>query len=779
MNRLRASKFALGPRTCRRSLGVAVVALSTLSVTRIGQAQLTVTQVTGSAADGTASGNQAESVVILGTTSSGTSVESVTYNDDTGQSPTFIQYSATPPFRTVFPGFSAMGWSNRTRGSSGVFGSWTHSIVPAPQSLGFDMIWGDPSMASNPGMPNIVFMGSLAIPHDKLVFVSGLNNSSNLSIVGAVTEDPNTDTVSPLGGGCIARSTDGGQTFSIVGCVRDTSAVASAVQTPNIANSMKFGHFYDGSALAVTQNPSGGFSAFAAFIDTEINREAVWTMPDITSNNSNPFHKDNTVMGNVGALPDDSIGEIETHVRLVASGTDLWKMSAMFRDSLARTGFAPATFLTSDNLTAVTPAQLKLNLRNRNGNAIGLASDAVIGESVDLGPDASGTEITVRTGPQFAFDVGVNEANAPELRFVYMAADVPAMPGALSFATNFHLQGGFCSLSNPQKPVCQTVAQWVTPSFPEAMALFPAIKFAIPAGSTTPVWKVTFQGRNPSKTSQMAIFEANLVEPALVPNSPAFSDAGLTLLQLTPFQTPCPDVRGASVVPPRVGLNLGAGYWGDYDYMTFDPTSGNFVRSFTDSTLGCDTRQRFTSHNVHVSTVDIPTTPPQVTVDVTGAQFGTTGFNICSACNCFHSLPDTTITCTPLLTSSGAISTAPQTTQQELGCSDGHGALITVTCNGTTSTSGASGGMGGVDVSINLAIEKDCGSGFETVNDPSESTQNFTATDMLPGQTQTTNLLACDAFGGTSGICSIVANGGSCTFNLFGAGFAITTTGGF
>jgi hypothetical protein len=781
MNRLRATKFSTGPHLSWRYLGMGLVGLSTtLSVARVAHALLPVTQVTGSASDGTATGNQAESVPILGV-SSGTSVESVAYNDDTNESPMFIQYSSTSPLRTALPGFSAMGWSHRTRGSNNVWGPWTHSIVPAPTNIGWDLLWGDPSMASNPGMPNIVFIGMLAIPHDKLVFVSNLNNSPSPVVLGPVTEDPRTDTVSPLGGGCVARSTDGGQTFSIVGCMRDTSAVASPVLTPHIASSLAFGHAVDGSAMAVTQNPNGGFSAFAAFIDTDINREAVYMMPDITSNNANPFQKDNTVMGNVGAMPDDSVGEIETHVRLLASGTDLWKMSAMFRDSATSNGLSAITFLSQDSTTAVVPAHLKLNLRNRNGGPIGLASDAVIGESVDLGPDANGTEITLRTGPQFAFDVGVNEKMAPELRFVYMAADVPdQLPGApfQNHATSFHLQGGFCSLQDPQNPKCQIVAQWVTPSFPNAMVLFPAMKFAMPSGSSTPVWKVTFQGRNPQNLAQWAIFQADLVEPGLVPTSPTFSNAGLALLQLTPFQTPCPDVRGASIVPQSFGPNLGAAYWGDYDFMTFDVTSGNFVRSFTDSTLGCDSRLPLTSHNVHVSTVDIPTAPPQATVNLAGVQFGTTGFNICSACNCINSLPDATITCSPQLDANGAPTTTPVEVQQELGCSDGHGALVTVTCNGTTSSSGGSGGLGGLDVGVTLNIEKDCGSFFQTPND---SNPTFTAVDVLPGQSSTNSqfLDVCDAFGGTSGPCSIFANGGSCTFNDFDANVTVSTTGGF
>jgi hypothetical protein len=227
-----------------------------------------------------------------------------------------------------------------------------------------------------------------------------------------------------------------------------------------------------------SQNGSG-FSAFAAFIDTETNREAIWRMPDVTSNAANPFQPDNTLMGNVGSLPDDSLGEIETHVRLLASGSDLWKMSATFNSTSGSTGSS------ASGATTFEPAILKVNVRNRNANAVGLASDAVIGEAVFFGTDANGTAISLRTGPQFAYDIGTNEVGAQEMRFVYMAADTSGSTG-----TNFHLQGGFCPVNDLTQ--CRTVAQWISPPLNEAAALFPAIKFGTVPGTGQPAWKVTF-----------------------------------------------------------------------------------------------------------------------------------------------------------------------------------------------------------------------------------------------------------------------------------------------
>ena len=76
---------------------------------------------------------------------------------------------------------------------------------------------GDPSMASNPELPNVVLIGSLVVPDAK--FPSG-------GITGAVGGN-----CSPLGGGCVARSIDGGQSFSIVNCFSDTRPVSAVSPT--------------------------------------------------------------------------------------------------------------------------------------------------------------------------------------------------------------------------------------------------------------------------------------------------------------------------------------------------------------------------------------------------------------------------------------------------------------------------------------------------------------------------------------------------------------------
>ncbi len=531
-----------------------------------------ISQVNGTT-PATASNNEAESVSSVSVVN-GNRIEVVVTNDDNaGQLPGLITYTDTD--RTVLKGASDQAWNVRVRNGTSDSGWSQHPLAP-PTNLGFDVVWSDPAVASNPGLPQYVFLSALGVPDDKFNAVSALNGTPN-QFVGAFTDNP-----SPLGGACVARSTDGGQTFSFVSCFRD---VTNAGKTDD-----NLGHFYDGSSVAVAGNGSGGFAAYAAFIDTETGREAVWVMDDVTSNAPNAFHQDPTLMGNTGGQAiDGSLGDIETHVRLRASGTDLWKMSAETNGSSAFLSQGTASFI---------PADLKVNIRNRNGNAVVIGDDYVMRLEADLGTVVQGAELTLRSGPLFDYDVGVNEQNQPEMRFVYVAAFADSQGRA-----NYYLQGGYCT----QSPTltCTRPPQWRTPASLSPMAIDPAIKFGIPNGSSTPTWSVTYQGRDPAGT-QVAVFAGNLIRAADAAQTPLpFGPS-----QATPFQTPCPDVRGVD--------DLGDGYWGDYDQMGFDPVTGTFIRPYTDSSAGCVSRRRFTSRNVHVSTVEIPASAaPVVATQIT------------------------------------------------------------------------------------------------------------------------------------------------------------------
>jgi hypothetical protein len=501
-----------------------------------------VTKATGGAPD-TLADNQAETGYNVSVFPDKRRVECTTYNDGTGESPAFVTFTSTQ--RTVRPGFSNLGWSSRVRTPADPNPLWAHNKVRPP--AGISALWGDPAIASNPAAPGIVFISSLAVPNEKFP-LSG-------SIVGGVG-----GSCSPLGGACVARSTDGGVSFSIVDCFRDQTPVmgSTCVGTGVPTN----GHFWDGSSMAVTQTGSV-FSAFASFIDTELDREATWAMDDVTSNATHPFHPDTTVMGNVGSLAPVGILEgIDSHVRLRADGPSLWKMS-----------------VNANGGTVLNRSQedLKVNIRERNGAPVLLAADALSEFAIDAFSTGD-----VRTGPQFAFDIGLNESGQKEMRFVYIVGD----------SSGIYLRAGFCA---PDLSSCTRPAAWRTTPFNGPAYFHPAIKFGHDPETNQNRWKITFMGRN---LDTVAVFAADLVRPDLVPASPSFTPTGLVISAVTPFQTPCPDLRAAA--------NAGAGYWGDYDDMGYDACSNTFSRAFADSSLGCSMQQEFNSSNVHVSVVEIP-----------------------------------------------------------------------------------------------------------------------------------------------------------------------------
>lgn len=78
--------------------------------------------------------------------------------------------------RSIYPGASNMGWSHRVRTPNKSITPWINAAPLIPPS-GWDVLWGDPSMASNPQKPNMVFLCNLAIAHDKFEYVSGLRGT--------------------------------------------------------------------------------------------------------------------------------------------------------------------------------------------------------------------------------------------------------------------------------------------------------------------------------------------------------------------------------------------------------------------------------------------------------------------------------------------------------------------------------------------------------------------------------------------------------------------------
>jgi len=506
-----------------------------------------ITTVTGGTDPITGPFQQSETAYNISQLGGGVRVETVAYNDKTGEIPTFLIYGNND-HRTIFPGVSLMGWSFRTRTPANPDPPWTHAKVRPP--AGTAGLWGDPSIATNPDLQNVVLMAGLAIPSSKFPTTGSIVDSQG-----------NCDS---FGGGCVARSTDGGVSFSIVNCFGDTTPTGLVCPAPFEKTK---GHFYDGSAVAVTKSGST-FSGFAGFIDTDTGKEAVWKMANVTgAPPAQQFVQEalrTGTMGNNGPADNGELGPIGTHLRFITDGPDLWKMS---RDN----------------------GDLKVNIHGQNRAFKIVAPNAQSpNPDIPFGSDAFGA-IFVRTGPQFAFDIGVNEAGQKEMRFVYSASE-----GGLSF-----MQAGFCTmdLSDCQRPV-----EWRLPAVGTANTFHPAIKFGKTDSSGKGVWRITYL-RATSATAA-APFWSELVRRDLVPTTTTNTTKdGLVIngILTTPL-VPCPTTTTD-------------GYWGDYDGMAFDSTTQTFARAFSDSSTGCVTRDFWNALNIHVTAAEIPL---RTKVNITG-----------------------------------------------------------------------------------------------------------------------------------------------------------------
>jgi hypothetical protein len=126
------------------------------------------------------------------------SIVTVAYNDKTSTSSSVV-YTATT--RTIYRGATLMGFSYSKDG--GV--TWTHGTkVPTP--AGISALWGDPGLTGSLTNHNYVFLSNLAMPD--ALFPGASTTADNLEPL--------------LGGACIARSSDGGISFSNYQCVNNS-----------------------------------------------------------------------------------------------------------------------------------------------------------------------------------------------------------------------------------------------------------------------------------------------------------------------------------------------------------------------------------------------------------------------------------------------------------------------------------------------------------------------------------------------------------------------------
>jgi hypothetical protein len=321
-----------------------------------------------------------------------------------------------------------------------------------------------------------------------------------------------------LGGACIARSTDGGKHFQVHQMLSNQS------------------HFYDGGSMAAAKKGE----IFAAFVDVDTNQIDVWRAPDDS--------------GQFAAMPNPFPNmQMYSHPRLRINPYD----DALY---VAAQGSDWAVYMSRWTDQAWSPP-----VRVSNG-------------AVELYPQMKFTTgTTLRTGPQFSFDIGAasTDDDRDAVRVMYTQRDEKT--GRL-FVTG--------SYGKPDLSAFWAAPQWgTTPGNLNTPGdqFNPNVRAWQGLIGLPPVWKATFMNRDPNAADEVDLEQGNL---AYLPNG--------TRIYL-PFHAiddipVCPDLRG---------------YWGDYDDLEIvgftEGGAAQFLRTVSDSSMGCQQRWEYTSHHVHIS----------------------------------------------------------------------------------------------------------------------------------------------------------------------------------
>ena len=454
-----------------------------------------------------------------GTTSyvNGTSRMVVAFNDETPDA-NLIVYG--PTTRHTKLGATQMGWSYSDSGGA----TWTYGGSLNPPK-GWAALWGDPAMTTSGASYNVVFLSNLAMPESKFP-AGGIDGSV---IIGNSKS-------SYVGGACIAKSSDGGKTFAHFQCVQNTDPVADVPDAT-------LGHFYDGGSMAST--PTG--EVFAAYVDVATSQIDVWRSPD----GNQPFQRIATPFPNY---------VVASHPRLrIAPDGSL---------------YAAAQILANAQL------QIYYVYLNHyvNGNwqmAHGASNTTVVYPLVDFGASVQGSELTVRTGPQFSFDIGAaSEGGGDAVRLLYTRRD--GNTGRL------FVQGAACDLALTS---CGDLAGWKLGTSGANENPIDAFNPDLVAWKgfigLPPSWQGSFVYHFGKPATSVYVARATIGYA----NGQAFT-IPVDIIQNTPV---CSDTRG---------------YWGDYDDMLLagfnSDGSGNWVRFLTDSSKGCSKRWGFTGQSQHV-----------------------------------------------------------------------------------------------------------------------------------------------------------------------------------
>lgn len=435
----------------------------------------------------------------------------VAYNDETNEA-NHITYTATD--RVIRAGTSLMGWSY----SDDAGAHWTYGGKVAPPN-GWAALWGDPALATSGAAYNIVFMSNLAMPSSKF---------PNGGVHGYVYYENGKSAY--VGGACIARSTDGGKSFVNYQCVSNTQPV------PDVPDATQ-GHFYDGGSLA--SNSAG--EVFAAYADIATGLIDVYRSP-----NAN---------GRFALLPTPFPGMIAaSHGRL-------------------RTGPDGALYVAAQFVSGAGDfIYMNRYVNGAWGTPVPVSDASEVYPSIDFGTTAQGAALTLRTGPQFGYDIGTaSEGDQDAVRMLYTRRDETG---------HLYLDASACTADLGR---CVRVAGWKFqgggPGNTAVDTFNPDVVAWRGLLGVPPTWQATWayhygtQGFiNVSRATLGYVHGTALLFPVdILHNAPV-----------------CSDLRG---------------YWGDYDAMIMTGFQGSvmqWMRFATDSSAGCSRRWTFTAAAQHV-----------------------------------------------------------------------------------------------------------------------------------------------------------------------------------
>lgn len=295
-----------------------------------------------------------------------------------------------------------------------------------------------------------------------------------------------------------------------------------------------------------------------------------------------------------GSMASSKQGEIyAAFVDIVTRQIDVWRSP----DESGQFVMLPAPFtgmtIRSHPRLRVNPADGALYVAAQRGDGTVFVNRYLNGQwgspvaasdpGAALYPDITFTSgLEVRTGPQFSFDIGAasDETGKDAIRFLHTRWD--------GGQKRYYVRGSFCPRS--LSPGCHDAPEWgTTPGnlntpgdqFNPNVRAWPGLF------NLLPVWKAAYLDRDGSPNDAVTLRQGNL---AYLPNGTRIHVPFGTIVD----KPVCPDKRG---------------YWGDYNdlaFVGFKDETAQFMVALSDSSLGCDARQQYESHHLHVRSVVFP-----------------------------------------------------------------------------------------------------------------------------------------------------------------------------